>query len=76
MLNAVKISDLDLSVVIPAKDEGPNLDLLLPQLRSALAELGVRSPLVDQLAGAVRNGDWVTVRTIAEHLSIDVTSAR
>jgi dolichol-phosphate mannosyltransferase len=42
MLNAVKIPDLDLSIVIPAKDEGPNLDLLLPQLRSALADLGVR----------------------------------
>jgi len=25
-----------------------------------LAELGVHSPLIDQLASAVREGDWVT----------------
>ena len=27
-----------------------------------LAELGVHSPLVDQLASAVRKGDWVTAQ--------------
>jgi len=35
-------ADLDLSIVIPAKNEGPNLDLLLPQLKSALGDLGIR----------------------------------
>lgn len=41
-----------------------------------LAELGVHTPLVDQLASAVHKGDWVTAHAIAEHLSVDVTSAR
>lgn len=40
------------------------------------AELGAHSPLVDQLASAVHKGDWVTAHAIAEHLSVDVTSAR
>ena len=40
-----------------------------------LAELGVHSPLADQLASAVCRGDWVTARAIADHLSVDVTSA-
>lgn len=35
-------TDLDLSIVIPAKNEGPNLDVLLPQLKAALNELGLR----------------------------------
>jgi dolichol-phosphate mannosyltransferase len=35
-------SDLDLSVVIPAHNEGPNLRLLLPQLRVLLDELALR----------------------------------
>ena len=41
-----------------------------------LAELDVHSPLVDQLASAVDDSDWVTARAIAERLSVDVTSAR
>jgi hypothetical protein len=41
-----------------------------------LAELGVHSPLVDQLASAVGKGDWVTAHAIADHLSVDVTSTR
>jgi len=39
-----------------------------------LAELGVHSPLVDQLDSAVFTGDWMTARAIADHLSVDVTS--
>jgi hypothetical protein len=39
-----------------------------------LAELGVHSPLVDQLANAVVKGDWITARAIADHLSVDFTS--
>jgi len=38
-----------------------------------LAELGVHSPLVEQLAHAVRAGDWATAHAIGEHLSVDVT---
>lgn len=39
-----------------------------------LAELGVHSPLVDQLDSAVFMGDWITARAIADRLSVDVTS--
>ncbi len=39
-----------------------------------LAELGVRSPLVDDLAVAVETGDWSAVHAIAEYLSVDVTA--
>lgn len=38
-----------------------------------LAELGVRSPLVDDLARAVRTADWPAAYAIGEHLSVDVT---
>ena len=40
-----------------------------------LTELGARSPVVDDLALAVRNGDWVTAHAIAERLSVDVAIA-
>ncbi len=40
-----------------------------------LAELGARSPVVDDLALAVRSGDWVTAHAIAERLSVDVAIA-
>jgi dolichol-phosphate mannosyltransferase len=39
-------SSLDLSVVIPAHNEGPNLRLLLPQLGSILDGLGIRSEVL------------------------------
>ena len=39
-----------------------------------LAELGVQTPLVDQLASAVIKGDWMAARAIADHLSVDFTS--
>ena len=40
-----------------------------------LAELGAGSPFVEDLARAVRNGDWVVAYAIADQLSVDVTIA-
>jgi hypothetical protein len=40
-----------------------------------LAELGIHSPLVTELARAVQAGDWPAAHAIAEHLSVDVTLA-
>jgi len=40
-----------------------------------LAELGVHSPLAEDLAHAVRTGDWPAAHAIGEHLSVDVTVA-
>jgi hypothetical protein len=37
-----------------------------------LAELGARSPLVDDLERAVRVGDWVAARAVGDQLSVDV----
>jgi len=40
-----------------------------------LAELGADSPLVEDLARTVRDGDWTTAHAIADLLSVDVTVA-
>lgn len=40
-----------------------------------LAELGVQSPLADDLARAVRGGDWAAAHALGECLSIEVASA-
>ena len=40
-----------------------------------LAEVGAHSPLVDDLASAVRLGDWPATYAIGDYLSIDVTVA-
>jgi len=40
-----------------------------------LAELGARSPLVDDLSRAARAGDWPKTHAIAERLSIEVAVA-
>ena len=40
-----------------------------------LAELGANSPLVDDLARAVRAGDWPAAQGIGDYLSVDVTVA-
>jgi hypothetical protein len=40
-----------------------------------LAELGADSPLVDDLARAIRVGDWTSAHAIGDYLSIDVTVA-
>ncbi len=37
-----------------------------------LAELGANSPLVDDLARAVRGGDWPAAYALAECLSVEV----
>ena len=40
-----------------------------------LAELDADSPLVEDLALAVRAGDWSAAHAIGEYLSVDVTVA-
>jgi hypothetical protein len=40
-----------------------------------LAELDADSPLVEDLADAVRAGDWSAAHAIGEYLSVDVTVA-
>jgi hypothetical protein len=40
-----------------------------------LAELGASSPLVEDLARAVRDADWLAAYAIGEHLSVDVAVA-
>jgi hypothetical protein len=40
-----------------------------------LAEFGVASPLVEDLAHAVRIGNWSAARAIGDYLSVDVTVA-
>ena len=40
-----------------------------------LAELGAQSPLVEDLARAVRGSDWPAAYAIGERLSVDVTVA-
>lgn len=37
---------LDLSILIPSKHEGANLDLLLPQVQNALSDLGIRTEIL------------------------------
>ena len=40
-----------------------------------LAEFGAHSPLVEDLARTVRDGDWTAAYTIADLLSVDVAVA-
>ena len=40
-----------------------------------LAELGIHSPLAEDLARAARAGDWPAAYAIGDRLSIDVTIA-
>jgi len=40
-----------------------------------LADLGVHSPLVDDLARLVREGEWVAAHAVADRLSVEVTVA-
>ena len=48
----------------------------IPQVVSAwLAELGVQSPLVQDLARAVNADDWPAAHAIGEFLSVEVTVA-
>jgi hypothetical protein len=50
-------------------------DAIAPTVSAWLAEFGVQSPMVEDLARAVRGGDWPAVYAIGEHLSVDVTVA-
>ena len=40
-----------------------------------LAEVGAHSPFVDDLARAVRVGDWPAAHALGEYLSVDVAIA-
>ena len=40
------MNGIDLSVVIPALDEGENLTLLLPQIGEVLEALGIRAEII------------------------------
>lgn len=40
-----------------------------------LAELGVESPMAEDLARAARAGDWPTVHALGDWLSVDVMVA-
>ncbi len=44
-------------------------------LASWLAELDARSPLVELLGRAVRDGDWPAIHAIADYLSVEVQVA-
>lgn len=48
---------------------------IVTTVSSWLAELGARSPLVDDLARAASNGDWPAAYALGEHLSVEVTLA-
>jgi len=48
---------------------------IAPTVRAWLAELGASSPMVDELACAVRCGDWPAAHALAELLSIEVDVA-
>lgn len=46
-----------------------------PTVSGWLADLGVSSPLVDDLTQAVRNGDWSAACVLGEHLAVHVAIA-
>jgi hypothetical protein len=46
---------------------------ILPTVSSWLAELGASSPLAEDLAQAVRVGDWRKAHSLGDFLSVDVT---
>ncbi len=48
---------------------------IAPTVSAWLAELGVSSPLVRDLASAVRAGDWPAAHELGEYLAVDVTVA-
>jgi len=50
-------------------------DELVTTVSAWLAELGADSPLVEDLARAVRTGDWPAVYALGESLSVDVSVA-
>jgi hypothetical protein len=52
-----------------------SIDGIASTVTAWLAELGASSPMVDDLARAVRCGDWPVAHALAEHLSVDVAVA-
>lgn len=56
------------TVLVPA-------DAIVSTVSAWLAELGASSPLVDDLARAVVDGDWPTAHAVAQHLAVDVAVA-
>ncbi|MGO8769642.1 MAG: hypothetical protein ACLQIK_17965 [Mycobacterium sp.] len=46
---------------------------IAPIVAAWLAELGVHSPLVDDLAWAACVGDWAAAYAVGDQLSVDVT---
>jgi hypothetical protein len=50
-------------------------DAIGPTVSAWLAELGANSPMVEDLARAVRNGDWRAAYAVGEHLSVRVAVA-
>jgi hypothetical protein len=56
------------TVCVPAQE-------IVTTVSSWLSELGVHSPLVEDLAEAVHAGNWPAVRAIGEDLAVDVIVA-
>lgn len=52
-----------------------SVDGIVTTVSAWLAELGACSPLVEDLAHTVRDGDWSAAHAIADCLSIDVAVA-
>jgi hypothetical protein len=50
-------------------------DGIVPTVSAWLAELGTTSPIVEDLAQAVRAADWPKAHELSEVLSVDVTLA-
>jgi hypothetical protein len=50
-------------------------DKIVATVSAWLAELGARSPLVDDLYLAVSAGNWPAAHRIADYLSVDVAVA-
>jgi hypothetical protein len=46
-----------------------------PTVSAWLAELGANSPMVEDLARGVRNGDWPAAYSVGEQLSVHVAVA-
>jgi hypothetical protein len=51
-------------------------DAIAPTVSGWLAALGAQSSMAEDLARAVRSGDWPVVYAIGEHLSVEVTVAQ
>lgn len=77
--NRSAITCLSMYHVTDRLHDGRTVDVpghqIAPTVSAWLAELGVESPLVDDLARAAQAGDWPAVYAVGEHLSIEVTPA-